>query len=476
MVVGEIAEPVDLLVVGAGPGGYVAAVRAAQLGRNVTVVDREGGEGGPGGACLHVGCIPSKALIELGEAVERTRGMAVAGLRVEGDVGVDMEAFQAWKASTVEKMGGGVRGLFKRHGVDYLVGDLRLTRHDRAAVLLGDGGSRFLEFEQAIVATGSRPMDLPALPVDGKRVVTSTGALALTAVPATVAVVGGGYIGLEIGTALSNLGADVTIVEALDGILPSIDAALAKPVLAGLKKHGIELRLGCVATGLDDEHLVIDAPDGEQRIPAELVVVAVGRRPNTDDLGLELAAVDVDESGLIRVDERRMATSNIAAIGDVTAGPALAHKASAEAVVAAEALSGRAASFDPFAIPAVVFSDPQIATVGLTEEQAREEGLDPVTVTSPLSANGRAATMEAGDGFTRVVVDKGTDRVVGVHIVGPHASELIAEGSLAVEMIASPADLIGTIHPHPTLSEGIHAAVEQLADREQGRGLTRTAT
>jgi dihydrolipoamide dehydrogenase len=466
MVVGEIAEPVDLLVVGAGPGGYVAAVRAAQLGRSVTVVDREGGEGGPGGSCLHVGCIPSKALIELGDAVHRTRSMAVAGLRIAGDVRVDLEAFQAWKASIVEHLDGGVRGLFRRHGIDYVAGDLRFTRPDRAAVLLADGGSRFLEFRQAIVATGSRPAQLPALPVDGRRVVTSTGALALTDVPATVAVVGGGYIGLEIGTALSKLGARVTVVEALDRLLPSIDAALAKPVLAGQKRHGIAVRLGCSATGLDGEQLVVADADGEQRVPADLVVVAVGRRPNTDDLGLELAGIDVDERGLVPVDSRRMATSNIAAIGDVTAGPALAHKASAEAIVAAEALSGHAVAFEPFGIPAIVFTDPEVATVGLTEEQARAEGMDPVMLTSPLRANGRAATMQAADGFTRVVVDRATDRVVGVHIVGPHASELIAEGTLAVEMIAAPDDLLGTIHPHPTLSEGLHAALEQLTDRE----------
>lgn len=461
MVVGEIAEPIDLLVVGAGPGGYVAAARAAELGREVTVVDRGGAEGGPGGACLQVGCIPSKALIELAAAYERTQTAAAAGLRVTG-AAVDLGAFQQWRRSIVAKLGDGVSGLLERHRVRYLEGELRFSRPDRAAVALADGNSSFLEFRQAIVATGSRPLPLPALPVDGERVLDSTGALALTAVPASVAIVGGGYIGLEIGSALAKLGARVTVVEALDRVLPGIDAALTRPVLRALERAGVEVRLATLATGLEGEELVVAGPDGEERIAAEKVVVAVGRRPNTDDLGLEAAQLRVDEHGLIEVDERRLASANIAAIGDVTAGPALAHKASAEAIVAAEALCGQPAAFEPLAIPAVVFTDPEIASAGLSLEGARAAGLDAIQAKAPLAANGRAATLDAADGFTQVVVDRASDRVVGVHVVGPHASELIAAGALAVEMIASPADLSGTIHPHPTLSEGLHAAAEQL--------------
>jgi dihydrolipoamide dehydrogenase len=464
MVVGEVTEPIDLLVVGAGPGGYVAAARAAELGRQVVVVDREGIEGGPGGSCLRVGCIPSKALIELAHAYETTRTAARAGLTVKG-AEVDLGTFQGWREEIVEKLGGGVRGLLDRHRVRYVAGELNFIRPDRAAVALADGNSSFLEFKQAIVATGSRPLQVAALPIDGERVVTSTGALALTAVPATMAIVGGGYIGLEIGTAFAKLGAKVTIVEALDGVLPTIDPILVRPVLRSLERLGVELRLGSLATGLEDGALVVSGPDGEDRIEAERVVVAVGRRPNTDGFGLETTGLRLDGDGLIEVDEQRLATPTIAAIGDVTAGPALAHKASAEAVVAAEALCGLPSAFEPMAIPAIVFTDPEIATVGLTFEQAKEAGLDARQAKGALAANGRAATLDASDGFTQVVVDRAGDRIVGVHMVGPHASELIAAGVLATEMIASPADVFGAIHPHPTLSEGLHAAAEQLVER-----------
>ncbi|MEZ5076318.1 MAG: dihydrolipoyl dehydrogenase [Solirubrobacterales bacterium] len=464
MVVGEVPEPVDLLVVGAGPGGYVAAARAAELGREVVVVDREGIEGGLGGACLRVGCIPSKALIELAHAYETTRDAGRAGLRVSG-AEVDLGAFQDWRGEIVTKLEGGVGGLLRRHRVRYLVGEVSFSRPDRAVVAFVDGNSSFLEFKQAIVATGSRPLELSALPVDGERVLTATGALALTAVPPAMAIVGGGYIGLEIGTAFAKLGAKVTIVEALDQVLPTFAPSLVRPVLRSLENLGVDLRLGTLATGLDGDALVVTGADGEERIEAEKIVIAVGRTPNTDGLGLQTTGARLDDKGLVEVDERRLATPDIAAIGDVTAGPALAHKASAEAIVAAEALCGLPSAFEPLAIPAVVFTDPEIASVGMTLEEAKKAGLDAVQAKGTLASNGRAATLDADDGFTQVVVDRAADRVVGVHMVGPHASELIAAGALATEMIASPADVFGTIHPHPTLSEGLHAAAEQLVER-----------
>lgn len=461
MVVGEMAEPVDLLIVGAGPGGYVAALRAAELGREVTVVDRADGEGGTGGACLHVGCIPSKALIELADAYHRTQAMTARGLRVPGAI-VDMVAFQGWKQSIIDTLAGGVDGLLERHRITRITGDLRFTRPDRAAVATVDGSSRFLEFSQAIVATGSRPAALSVLPVDGERIITSSGALALDTVPSCAAVIGAGYIGLELGTALAKLGATVTVVEACDRILPAVDEPLTRPVARNLDKLGVNVLLSSQAVGTDDRHLIIKRPGGEQRVPAEKVIVAVGRQPNTDQTGLDRLGVTVDSAGLVPVDERRLVTSRIAAIGDITSGPALAHKASAEACVAAEALCGRPTAFDPMAIPAVIFTDPEIATVGLTEAEARHAGLDVAVRSSGAAANGRAATLGAGDGFTRLVVDRGTDRVVGAQIVGPHASELIAEAALAIEMMASPTDLFTTIHPHPTLGEGLHAAAEAV--------------
>jgi len=485
MVVGELAESADLLVIGGGPGGYAAAIRAAQLGREVTLVERDGAAG-LGGVCLHRGCIPSKALIEVASAAHRGAALETAGL--EGELSVSLPRFQAWRAELCARLARGVGELLAKGNVRIVHGEARFNRPDRVAVHTPDDRAIFLEFQHAIVATGSRPIELPNLPFDGERVLDSTAALALTETPRSVAVVGAGYIGLELGTALAKLGARVTIVEALDRILPSIDASLTAPVLRRLRALGVDVQLNATAERLDGDCLIVATADGDDTVAAERVIVAVGRTPNTDELGLTAAGVEVAGSGrdggvaaagvelarsgrdgspaaagitgagLIPVAADMRATDRIAAIGDVVAGPALAHKATAEAAVAAEALSGRPAAFDPRAIPEVIFTDPEIATVGLTEAQAREAGMDPRTATFPLAASGRAGTLDARDGLTRVVTDQATDRVVGVHIVGPHASELIAGGALAIELMAAPGDLAATIHPHPTLSESLHEA------------------
>ena len=467
MVVGQIAEPVDLLVIGAGPGGYVAALRAAELGREVVVVERDGEEGGLGGSCLHVGCIPSKALIELATAREHSQGMSAAGLR-SAALEIDLEAFQEWKGGIVERLAGGVGSLFEGASVRRVEGSARFVGPDRVAVTQGDDNANFVDFTDAIIATGSRPASVPGLEPDGERILTSTGALALTELPESLAIVGAGYIGLELGTAFAKLGVKVSIVEALDRVLPTLPEALTRPVVKRLGELGVELLLSARASGVEDGELVVEGADGERRLPAERVVVAVGRIPNTDELGLEAAGITVGEGGLIAVDERRLAAPHIAAIGDVTAGPALAHKASAEGVVAAEALCGRPAAFDPMAIPAIAFTDPEVASTGLDEAEARAAGLDVAVGTAPLGANGRAMTLGRTEGFVRVVVERGAERIVGVHIVAPHASELITEGTLAIELIASPRDIAATIHPHPTLSEAIHAAIERIpAPREE---------
>ena len=463
MVVGEFAEPADLLVLGGGPGGYVAAIRAAQLGRSVTLVERLGPTG-LGGACLHVGCIPSKALIELAGAAHRTAELEPAGLDT-GAVGVSLERFQGWRDDLCSGLARGVADLLAAGGTRVVHGEARFNRPDRVAVRTPQGGVRFLEFEHAVIATGSRPIELPGLPFDGERVLDSTAALGLRDLPASVAVVGAGYIGLELGTALAKLGARVSVVEALDRVLPTVERSLTAPVLRRLRALGVAVHLGTTAERLDGDALVVRGPGGEARVEAERVVVAVGRVPNTDELGLAAAGVPVGEDGLIRVGPDRRATDRVAAVGDVVAGPALAHKASAEAAVAVEALSGLPAAFDPAAIPAVVFTDPEVATVGLSEAEARAAGLDPRVATFPLTASGRAGTLGAREGFTRLVVDARTDRVVGVHVVGPHASELAAGGALAVELMASPGDVAGTIHPHPTISEGLHEAAELVLGR-----------
>jgi dihydrolipoamide dehydrogenase len=456
MVVGELAESADLLVIGGGPGGYAAAIRAAQLGREVTLVERNGAAG-LGGVCLHVGCIPSKALIELAGAAHRTGELAAAGLHADG-VAVSLERFQAWRGELCARLARGVGELLAKGEVRIVHGEARFNRPHRVAVRTPDDRALFFEFQHAIVATGSCPIDLPGLKVDDERVLDSAGALALTRTPNTVAVVGAGYIGLELGTALAKLGARVTVIEALDRVLPSIDESLTAPVRRRLRALGVDVRLRTTAERIEGDSLVVAGSDGEDRVEAERVIVAVGRIPNTEELGLATAGIPVGAGGLIEVGEDMRATERIAAIGDVVAGPALAHKATAEAAVAAEALSGLPAAFDARAVPEVIFTDPEIGTVGLTEDQAREAGLDPVVATFPLAASGRAGTLDARDGFTRLVTDRATDRVIGVHIVGPHASELVAGGALAIELMASPGDVAATIHPHPTLSEGLHEA------------------
>ncbi len=463
MVVGEMAEGVDLLVVGGGPGGYAAALRAAQLGREVIVVDRDGAAG-LGGACLHVGCIPSKALIELAEVVHRTRTMEMAGVTSSG-IGADLARFQPWKNSAVEKLRAGIETLLRRSKVRVLHGELAFNKPNRAAVATPDGNVTFLEFGSAIVATGSRPAGLRGLPFDGDRVLDSAQALALDSLPQSMAIIGAGYIGLELGTAFAKLGCQVTIVEILKTILPELDAAVARPVVRSLERLGVRLLLGAEATSLGEHELIVRAAGTEHRIPAARVVVAVGRLPNTDELGLASSGVTVRQDGTVPVDASRLATRNIAAIGDITGGPALAHKATAEAEVAAEVLSGRRARFEPAAIPCVVFADPEVVMVGLSEQSARARGIDAAVAQFPLAASGRAATLAASDGVVRLIVDRDSDVVVGVQMAGPHVSELAGEATLAIEMMASPEDLAATIHPHPTISEGIREAAALLVGR-----------
>lgn len=431
MVVGELAEPADLVVVGGGPGGYTAALRAAAAGREVILVER-GGPAALGGACLHVGCIPSKALIELATALDRARSLAGAGLVLEG-AHADLARFQAFKRQTTARLAADVRRLLERAGVELVHGDARFSKADRIAVHTPEDRVRYLEFTHAILATGSRPAELPGLPFDGERILSSTDVLALERVPDELTVVGAGYIGIELGTAFAKLGSRVTIVEAEDRILPHLEPSLTRPVAKRLEALGVEVRTGST----------VEDPDG-------LVLVATGRTPNTD--GLEHSGVTLRD-GLVEVGPDRRATATVAAIGDIVAGPALAHRATAEAAIAVDALCGGNPDLEPLLVPAVVFSDPEVATVGLTEAEGRAAGLDVRAGSVPLAASGRAATMNEREGLTRVVVDRGSDRIVGVHAVGPHASELIGEGVLAIEMIAAPGDLAGSIHPHPTLSE-----------------------
>lgn len=451
MVVGEVATGTDVLVIGGGPGGYSAALRAAARGKAVTLVERDR----PGGVCLNSGCIPSKALIHAADLAAGPAEAAAVGVRLTAEV--DMAAVQRWMGDVVGRLRAGVTQLLHRAGVTVVEGTARFATPKRVAVWKGDD-ARFYEFDAAIVATGSRPTALAALPVDGRRVLDSTGALALDHVPARLAVVGGGSIAVEIGTAFAKLGAHVTIVELTAGLLPGLPRNLVRVVERALAARGVGLHLNAKALGLDGPDLVIEGPAGQQRVPADVVLVATGRQPNTDGLGLEVAGVKLAPTGLVAVGPSRLAARGVYAIGDITAGPALAHKATAEAEVAATAASGGRAAFDPATVPVVVYSDPELASVGATAEQAATAGADVVSFSYPLAASGRALTLGRPEGHVEIVADRAGGTVLGVHMAGRGVSELAAGAALAVEMAATVEDLALTIAPHPTLSEALAEA------------------
>ena len=450
MVVGEVAEPTDVLVIGGGPGGYTAALRAAAGGRRVTLVERDT----LGGVCLNAGCIPSKVLIHAADLVGEAG--AAGDLGLERNTAVDpLAGIQRRMRDVVGGLVDGVQGLLDRAGVTVVGGAASFTRPNRAMVLQGDTVTHY-EFEHAVVVTGSRPLELPGLPFDGERVLDSTDALfRLERVPERLAVVGGGYIGLELGSAFAKLGAAVTIVEMTDSLLPEMEPALGRVVGRALQDMGVDVRLRTSATGLAEGGLAVTGPeDATDTVAADAIVVAVGRRPNTDSLGLDLAGVATGDDGRIPVDPARRAGGRILAIGDVTAGPALAHKATAEAEVVSLTVAGKAASFDPATIPAVVFTDPEVATVGLTTAQAKAAGAEVNRHRVPLGGSGRARILGRAAGFVEVVAD-GDGTILGVHMAGPTVSELAAEAALAVEMAATVEDLALTIHPHPTVSESL---------------------
>jgi dihydrolipoamide dehydrogenase len=455
VVVGEVSTGTDILVIGGGPGGYTAALRAAAAGKSVTLVER----GRLGGVCLNVGCIPSKALIHVAETAALPAEASAFG--VDLTASVDMTRVQRWIGEVVGRLTGGVDALLRSAGVTVVTGTARFATARRVAVWQDGDDARFYEFGAAIVATGSRPVELPGLPFDGRRVLHSTAALALDHVPERLAVVGGGYIGLELGTAFAKLGAQVTLVEMTARLLPGMDAGLARVVERALRARGVDVRLETKALGTDGADLVVEGSAGEARVPADTVIVAVGRRPNTSDLGLAQVGVTLDGHGLVVVDPARRAARGVYAIGDITPGPALAHKATAEAEAAALAATGRPSAFDPATIPAVVFSDPEVATVGVTHDQAPGA----TVFRFPLTASGRAQVLGRPEGYVEMVADPGDGTVLGVHMVGAGVAELAAEAALAVEMAATVEDLALTIAPHPTLSEALAEAAKGAAGR-----------
>jgi len=454
------AQTTQVAVLGAGPGGYAAAFYAADLGMQVTLVDQEKN---PGGVCLYRGCIPSKALLHVAKVVQDARHAAKWGVRF-GEPVIDVDALRAYKQGVVDKLTGGLGQVARMRKVSFLQGRAALTG-PRSMRVSGPGGETDLQFEHCILATGSSPTRIPALALDSPRMLDSTSALELPDVPGRLLVIGGGYIGLELGSVYATLGSKVSVVEMTSGLLPGADRDLVDVLQKRLETLFERIMLGTKVVK------AVDAPAGIRvtlegdATPAEQVydrvLVAVGRRPNSQIPGLGTTRVAVNARGFIETDgQRRTAEPTIFAIGDVAGEPMLAHKASHEARVAVDAIAGRKAVFEPLAIPAVVFTDPEIAWAGLTEGQAREQGIDIEIARFPWGALSRAVTVDRPDGVTKLVLEPGTGRILGVGLAGSGAGELIAEGAHAIEMGATAEDLKLTIHPHPTLSEGLMEAAE----------------
>ncbi|MDJ0860704.1 MAG: dihydrolipoyl dehydrogenase [Gammaproteobacteria bacterium] len=450
----------EVLVLGAGPGGYTAAFRAADLGKSVVLVERYPSLGG---VCLNVGCIPSKALLHTAEVVSAAREMADFGVAF-GAPQVDLTKLRAWKDGIVGRLTGGLSQLAKRRKVRVLQGEGRFYSANRL-ILAGEAGEQTISFDQAIIAAGSRVSRIPGFPYEDPRVMDSTDALALADVPRRLLVVGGGIIGLEMATVYESLGSRVTVVELMDNLIPGCDQDLVKPLHKRIAKRYENIFLGTKVTRVQAQKkgLKVNFEGGKAPEAAtfDKILVAVGRRPNGDLIGVENAGVFVDDRGFIKVDaQQRTNVANIFAIGDIVGQPMLAHKASHEGKVAAEVVAGRRTAFEALTIPNVAYTDPEVAWMGLSETQAKEQGIDVDKASFPLAASGRALGMGRDEGFTKLLFNKENGRLVGAGVVGPHAGDLIAETVLALEMGADAQDIGLTIHPHPTLSESIGMAAE----------------
>ncbi len=451
-----------LLVIGGGPGGYPAAFLAADHGIEVTMVDQDAN---PGGVCLYRGCIPSKALLHVARVITESRDAEEWGLTY-AEPKIDLDRMRAWKDKVVGKLTGGLGTLTRKRKINYIQGRARFTSNKSVEVERKDGARQTITFDHAILSTGSRPVIPGNMKLASDRVLDSTSALNLPDIPGSLLVIGGGYIGCELGTVYAALGSKVTVVEMLPQLLTGADRDLANVLIGVLEKKFHKIMLKTKVVEMKDkgnkievkfEGLHVDQPVQE----FDRVLISVGRKPNTEDIGLENTRIQLDPKGFVKTDkQRRTAEPTIFAIGDVAGDPMLAHKASHEGRIAVEAIMGHPSIFDPRAIPAVVFTDPEMAWCGLTELQAKQDGREVKIVSFPWAASGRAATMGRNEGLTKLVLDPHTEQVLGVGIVGVGAGEMIAEGVLAVEMAARADDLKMTIHAHPTLSETMMEAAE----------------
>lgn len=461
MVVGDFAREADLIVIGSGPGGYVAAIRAAQLGRKVIVVERDQ----MGGTCLNVGCIPSKALISAGHhfAAASTKGLfGVTATKTT----IDFTATQKWKnEQVVGRLNKGVAALLQKNGIEVIKGEAHFIDTQTLRIVLDETQGQSYTFKNCIIAVGSRPLELSIAPL-GERILDSTGVLALPEIPKRLTIVGGGYIGMELAGAYADLGSAVTVLEAMDRVLAGFETDLVAPVLKHASARGIKIVTGARLTGTKVNDGTVTATylvgEEEHMVTSDYLGICVGRVPNTDELGLEMTGIHVDERGLIPIDAQcRSAVPAILAIGDVVAGLPLAHKASYEAKVAAAVLSGdKAAALDYAAIPAVCYTTPEVAVTGLTYSEAIAKGFTAKKVKFSLASNGRALSIAEATGFVRLVVDENSLRLLGAQVVGPQASELIGELTLAIENLMTCDDIVATIHAHPTLNESIMDVAE----------------
>jgi dihydrolipoamide dehydrogenase len=457
----------DVLVIGGGPGGYVAAIRAAQHDLDVTLVEADA----YGGTCLNDGCIPSKAFITAADVAHDAAN--AAGMGIHADPTVDMAELAAWKDGVVDRLTSGVEKLCKANGVGLIEGTATFADDHTARVAHGDTEQdpEFVAFEACVVATGSRPVEIPGFSFADEHVWSSSDALAAEAVPDELVVIGAGYIGMELSTMFAKVGADVTVVEMLDSALPAYDDDIARIVRSRAADLGVEFRFGEGASEWHEAEAGIEVAtetaDGERAVyDADRVLVAVGRRPVADTLGLDAIGLDPDDNGFLVTDDRtRTDIDHVYAVGDVAGEPMLAHKASAEGIVAAETIAGMSTTLDTQAIPAAVFTDPEIGTVGLTESEAVEAGYDPIVGEMPMRASGRALTMNESEGFVRLVGDGDTGSLLGGQVVAPEASELIAEIGVAIELGATVDDVAKTVHTHPTLSEATMEAAENAMEQ-----------
>jgi dihydrolipoamide dehydrogenase len=461
-----MADSFDVIVIGGGPAGYPAAIRAAQNKLSVACIDgwkNRDGSFAFGGTCLNAGCIPSKALLESSELFHRAQHeFAAHGVKFDG-IGFDVAAMQKRKGAIVKGMTQGILSLLKAAGATPLQGQGKLLPGRKVEFTGGDGSKRTLQAKHVVIASGSEPMALRGVEFDGKQVVDSWGALEFDAVPKRVCVIGAGVIGLELGSVWRRLGAEVVVLEALDQFLPMADGAVSKEAARHFKKQGLDIRLGAKVSGAnpgkDGVNVAYVDASGQQTLMVDRVIVAIGRRPYTKDLLAEGTGVVLDKRGFVQVDDHcKTGAEGVWAVGDCVRGPMLAHKGKEEGIAVADLIAGLYGHVNYNVIPSVIYTAPEIAWVGQTEEQAKAAGRQLKIGSFPFAASGRAKAMEAGVGFCKVVADAGSDEILGVHIIGPMAGELIAEAVLAMEYSASSEDLQRTIHAHPTLSEALHEA------------------